>query len=160
MLFKLYPIVAASVSWGQEWRRKWITMFCDNEAVLAMINTKRYACATIMSLLRRLTWQSVTLNVIIKSAHIPGHYNVLADSLSRFRFQEFRRLCSAANVDPIHSLNSLLDSTRIFMAEAIAPSTLKAYSHAWALFNLFCISIYVSVSQCRSPLSALSSSTA
>ena len=81
MLFKLYPIVAASVSWGQEWRRKWITMFCDNEAVLAMINTKRYACATIMSLLRRLTWQSVTLNFIINAEHTPGHYNVLADSL-------------------------------------------------------------------------------
>ena len=59
-----------------------------------------------------------------------------------------------------NSLNSLLDSARIFMARALAPSTLKAYSHAWSLFNLFCISMHASVSQCRSPLSALSSSTA
>ena len=102
-LFELYPIVAASVLWGQAWRRKRITMFCDNEAVVAIINKKRSACPTIMSMLRRLTWQSVTLNFIINAEHIPGHHNSLADSLSRFRFQEFRRLCPAANTDPIIS---------------------------------------------------------
>ena len=78
-------------------------MFCDNEAVAAIINKKQSACPTIMSLLRRLTWQSVTLNFIINAEHIPGHDNVLADSLSRFRFQEFRRLCPAANTDPLLS---------------------------------------------------------
>ena len=35
------------------------------------------------------------------------------------------------------------------MAKAVAPSTLKAYSHALSLFNLFCISMHVSVFQCR-----------
>ena len=101
--FELYPIVAASFLWGQAWRRKLITMSCDNDALVAIINQKRSACPTIMSLLRRLTWQSVTLNFIINAEHIPGHDNVLADSLSRFRFQEFRRLCPAANTDPLLS---------------------------------------------------------
>ena len=31
------------------------------------------------------------------------------------------------------------------MAKALAPSTLKAYSYAWSLFNLFCIFMHVSV---------------
>ena len=43
-----------------------------------------------------------------------------------------------------NGLNSLLDSASIFMAKALAPSTLKAYSYAWSMFNLFCISMHVS----------------
>ena len=101
-LFELYPIVITSVLWGQEWRCKHITMFCDNEAVVAMINKKRSPCPNIMSLLRWLTWQSVTLNFIFNAEHIPGHFNaVVADSLSRFRFQKFRRLCPTVNSDPL-----------------------------------------------------------
>ena len=46
---------------------------------------------------------AVTPNFIINAEHKPGHYNVLADSLSCFSFQELRRLCPAANIDPILS---------------------------------------------------------
>lgn len=99
-LYELYPIVIASVLWGQAWSRKHITMYCDNEAVVSIINKGRSPCQHIMSLLRRLTWQSVLHNFIIKAEHIPGHCNVFAVALSRFRFQEFQRLCPAADKDP------------------------------------------------------------
>lgn len=99
-LYEIYPIVVASVLWGDAWSRKRISLFCDNESVVAIINKGRSSCPLIMSFLRRLTWQSVLHNFIIKAEHIPGHRNVLADALSRFRFQDFRRLCPSADADP------------------------------------------------------------
>ncbi|XP_063055926.1 uncharacterized protein LOC134449746 [Engraulis encrasicolus] len=100
-LFEIYPIVVASMLWGKDWSRKRIVLHCDNEAVVNIINKGRSSCTSIMSLVRRLTWQSVLLNFIITAEHIPGSHNVVADALSRFRFQDFRRLCPAARRDPM-----------------------------------------------------------
>lgn len=99
-LYELYPIVVASVLWGSVWTRKCITMFCDNVATVDIINKGRSHCQAIMSILRRLTWQSVIHNVIFKADQISGRTNNIADALSRFRLQAFRRLCPAANKDP------------------------------------------------------------
>ena len=51
--------------------------------------------------LRRITWLSVTLNFIITARHVPGRINVIADSLSHFKFQMFKSLCPEANPTPI-----------------------------------------------------------
>ncbi|XP_041958640.1 uncharacterized protein LOC121717981 [Alosa sapidissima] len=96
-LFELYPIVVACVLWGTHWSRKRITFFCDNEAVVAIVNKGRSRCPKIMSLLRRLTWHSVIHNFIANAIHVPGYFNVQADALSRLRLQEFHRLCPSAN---------------------------------------------------------------
>ncbi|XP_062383578.1 uncharacterized protein LOC134071030 [Sardina pilchardus] len=96
-LFELYPIVVSCVLWGKEWSRKRILFFCDNEAVVAIINKGRSRCPKIMSLLRRLTWQSVIHNFVVNASHVPGYINVEADALSRLRFQEFQRLCPSAS---------------------------------------------------------------
>ncbi|XP_063059122.1 uncharacterized protein LOC134452589 [Engraulis encrasicolus] len=96
-LFEMYPIVVACVLWGSGWRRKRITFFCDNAAVVAIINKGRSKCPKLMALVRRLTWQSVIGNFVFSAAHVPGHSNVMADSLSRLQLQEFRRLCPSAS---------------------------------------------------------------
>ncbi|KAL1276538.1 hypothetical protein QQF64_036161 [Cirrhinus molitorella] len=85
---------------GSAWSHKRIVIFCDNEAAVSITNNGISRCPTIMSVLRRLIWQSVIHNFIIKAEHIPGYVNTVADSLSRFRLQAFRRLCPAANLDP------------------------------------------------------------
>ena len=41
-----------------------------------------------MSLLRRLTCITVTKDFILRAAHIPGHHDIIADSLSHFRNSE------------------------------------------------------------------------
>lgn len=92
-LYELYPIAVACVLWGSAWSRKRINIF-------AIINKGRSPCLAIMSVLRRIIWQSVAHNFIIKAVHIPGYTNDVADALSRFRFQAFRRLRPTANPDP------------------------------------------------------------
>lgn len=83
---KTYPIATASILWGSAWSRKQKMMYCDNEAVIAIINKGRWHCQAIMSILRRFTWKSAIHNFIIKAEHILGHSNEIADALYRFYF--------------------------------------------------------------------------
>jgi hypothetical protein len=43
-----------------------------------------------MDLVRPLVLQCMKLNTIIRAEHIPGIHNTIADSISRFKMQEFR----------------------------------------------------------------------
>ena len=74
---------------------KRIAVLCVNKAVIVVINKERSSSPEIMQFMRRITWLSVTLN-IITARHVP----VIADSLSRFKFQVFKSLCPEAN--PTH----------------------------------------------------------
>lgn len=86
----------ASLLWADKWTRKNMLVFCDNEATVNIINKGRSSVLFINRFIRRLTWISVMNNFTIKATHVPGLDNKIADSLSRFNFQEFRRLCPGA----------------------------------------------------------------
>ena len=75
-------------------------MLCDNEAVFDIINRGQFSSPDIMLFLRRLTWLSVVHNFIFTARHVPGYTNVIADSLSRFKFQIFHRLFPDASPFP------------------------------------------------------------
>ena len=47
----LYAIVVACSVWGHLWSRKCITFFCDNEAVVREVDTRRCKCPKIMNFL-------------------------------------------------------------------------------------------------------------
>lgn len=100
-LYEIYPVAVACYLWGQSWRRKRIAVLCDNQAVVSIINKGRSHCPLIMSFMRRITWLSVTHNFILTARHVPGHDNVIADSLSRFNFQVFWDLCPYASKRPL-----------------------------------------------------------
>ena len=53
-----------------------------------------------MDLLRHLTLLTLKYNIYIRAKHIPGKYNEIADSLSRFQFQRFRLLAPQADAIP------------------------------------------------------------
>lgn len=56
-LHEIYPIAVASILWGSAWSRKRIIMYCDNEAVVAIINKGRSHCQAIKPILRHLICQ-------------------------------------------------------------------------------------------------------
>lgn len=63
----------------------------DNMAVVYIINKQTSKDPHIMRLVRIFVVACMKYNIISKAVHIQGHKNVLADLLSRFRFQEFRK---------------------------------------------------------------------
>ena len=79
---------------------KRILFHVDNAAVCAIISKGRSRSAPIMNLMRKLTWCLVTNNFVIHALHIPTKKNLIVDSLSRLKFQTFRRLVPSADLSP------------------------------------------------------------
>ena len=99
-LHELFPIVVAAILWGHEWSQRSILIHSDNQGTVDIINKGRSNSPCIMPFLRRLIWTSVTHQFIIRAAHIPGHHNLISDSLSRLSFQKFRQLAPDADLHP------------------------------------------------------------
>lgn len=97
---ELYPIIIAAILWGHEWSKKCILIHSDNAAVVDIINKGRSRSPVITQFLRRLTLISAQKQFIMRAAHIPGYKNAIADSLSRFSFQKFRRLAPESDILP------------------------------------------------------------
>ncbi|XP_042342077.1 uncharacterized protein LOC121942854 [Plectropomus leopardus] len=96
-LYKIYPIIIIATFWGYEWCRKSVLIYSDNLAVVDIINKGCSNSPSIMPFLCQLTWHSFTHQYILCTAHAPGHFNAIADSLSRFSFQKFRSLAPYAD---------------------------------------------------------------
>jgi len=99
-LLELYPIVVAVSLWGGLWSEKKILFHCDNTATVAIIEKGRSPVSLIMMLMRRLTWESLLGNFVIRAIHIPGYRNTVADALSRFQFDKFHTLAPQACPTP------------------------------------------------------------
>ena len=97
---ELYAIVVACSIWGNLWSQKRITFFCDNEAVVRVVNSRRSKCPKIMELVRVLTLTTMQHNFYFFAKHIPGVRNEIADSLSRFQVERFRDLAPWADAQP------------------------------------------------------------
>jgi hypothetical protein len=53
-----------------------------------------------MKLVRRLVVASMKFNMLMNAEHIPWHFNILADLLSRFQIQQFRARALYMNREP------------------------------------------------------------
>jgi hypothetical protein len=97
---ELFPVVVALNIWGYYLRNKKIIFHVDNQAVVYIINKKLSRSPRVMPLVRKLVFACLEFNILLKSEHIPGYLNSLADSLSRCDFQKFRRLYPTADINP------------------------------------------------------------
>lgn len=95
-LSEIYPVAVDCVVWGRYWKCKHISVMCDNQAVVDIINRGRSASRDIMRFMRRIMWSAVTHNFIITARDVTVHDNTLADALSRFKFQVFPQALSGS----------------------------------------------------------------
>ena len=113
---ELLPIVFAVAVWGAQWQGKSILCRCDNEAVVAIINTGTSKDCEAMPLMRCLFFITAKHNLLLTATHFPGSINILADALSRNNLQLFLSLSPQAlpNPDPIPpALIDLLTISRL-----------------------------------------------
>ena len=95
---ELFPIALALRLWGSALRNKRVLFWCDNEAVVSIINRQSSKCSHIMKLVRRFVSLCLRLNIHFKARHVPGVDNGIADALSRFQMDRFRRLAPEADL--------------------------------------------------------------
>ena len=97
---ELFPIVLAAHVWGHSWVKKHVLFRSDNDAVVHILNTRTSRVPCLMRLLRSLLFSAARHSFSFSSQHVPGVSNQLADALSRFHWQEFRRLAPEAQPFP------------------------------------------------------------
>ena len=107
---ELFPVVIAAHLWGSHWSRKHVLFRSDNQSVVAMLTSRTSKVPALMHLLRDLLLSAARWGFSFSSVHVPGIQNNVADAISRFHWQEFRRLAPEAQLNPCPIPQLLLDS--------------------------------------------------
>ena len=106
---ELVPIVIAAAISGRSWEGKTIQAWCDNAAVVHIVNHGSSRNQEAMHLARCLAFIKAKLGVNIVASHIKRVNNVRADALSRNNLVLFRSLHPQALQTPSSILEALLD---------------------------------------------------
>ena len=76
-------VLIALRMWCSLWADKKVTIFCDNHAVVDILDSNRTRDGILGVILREILMIQATFNVQAKVVHIMGENNPIADSLSR-----------------------------------------------------------------------------
>ena len=80
---ELYALAVGVLNWIKIFKNKRIALFCDNEAVVHMINNASSKCKQCMILIRLIVLEGLVWNVKIRAKHVGTKANGKADALSR-----------------------------------------------------------------------------
>ena len=97
---ELYALLATCSTWGHLWSRQRIVVHCDNMTVVECIRSGTSRAPQLMCLLRSLFLVCSQHSFTVCARHVAGHYNAIADALSRARMQVFRQLAPQARQEP------------------------------------------------------------
>ena len=89
---ELFAVTVLVLLWSQFFMNKHICLFCDNQAVVHMINNSSSSCRQCMVLIRKITLKCLQHNVHIFAKYVPTHLNFFADALSRNQMSRFWKL--------------------------------------------------------------------
>ena len=87
----------AAKIWAETWANKQIHVFCDNMAVVEVLNTGKARDSILATCARNIWLISAMFNVQFQFTHISGKQNLLADLLSR-------RTGHSSDKDKLHTL--------------------------------------------------------
>ena len=93
---ELFPIVVGLQMWGALLANSRVVFWSDNQTVVHVVNSQTSKCTDIMKLVRRLVIICLKFNIRFKAQYVPGARNEIADALSRFQMDRFRRLAPDA----------------------------------------------------------------
>ena len=98
---EMLNILVALRTWGLQWKGKALTIHCDNQAVVSILNTGYTRDLTLAAIARNIFMLTAQLNLDIVTLHILGKRNIVADILSRLQ-EGPHQLQKLAQVMPEH----------------------------------------------------------
>ena len=91
-LLELYPLILATELFGQYLANHCIVFMSDNSGVVEIINKTTSRNRAIMKLVRKSVLACLRYNILVRSRHVPGYQNVVADHLSRLQLDKARKV--------------------------------------------------------------------
>ena len=89
---ELFALVTGVVIWSRELKNIRMTVHCDNQSVVQMINTTSSSCPRCMFFIRLLVLKGLIDNRRVYAVYVNTKENSLADSLSRLDLDRFYKL--------------------------------------------------------------------
>ena len=99
---EMLNIVVASKIWASHWKDKKNQIYCDNMAVVQVLNTGKAMDSTLATCVRNIWLIAAMYNIEFLFSHISGHSNTIADLLSHW----------SVTANPMKKLNTLLHNYR------------------------------------------------
>ena len=96
---KLYALTAAVLAWLHRFQNKRIAIFCDNQAVVSMVNNNSSSCKNCMILIRFIVLQCLIHNVKLTAKYVCSKSNEILNSLSRLQTLRFKTLTQHLDMD-------------------------------------------------------------
>ena len=96
---ELFAVAVAIMNWIKFFKNKRILLYCDNQAVVHMINGTTSSCGQCMVLLRLIVLEGLLHNVRISARYVKTKNNGKADALSRLDFKRFHKLTENQNMN-------------------------------------------------------------
>ena len=82
--YEMFNIMVALRTWGCLWSGKTVRIHCDNEAVVTVLSTGKTKDLTLAAIARNIWLTMAEFDICLKTVHISGKDNAIADSLSRW----------------------------------------------------------------------------
>ena len=95
-----FAIIAAACTWGNKWSGRRIVFVTDNKPITQIWDSGTTPTPDTMALVRKLFLIAVRHQFSVAFKHISGHYNAIADAISRFQMHKFRELHPSAAEHP------------------------------------------------------------
>ena len=73
-------------TWGPSWGGKRVSIACDNQAVVSVLNSGRTRVKTLVAMARNIAMVRAKYDIYLNTIHIPAKDNKIADALSRLPF--------------------------------------------------------------------------
>lgn len=105
---ELMAVVTAVVIFSKYLQNRRIVVWCDNQAVMHMLNNATSSCKKCMYLLRIITATQLQHNVRYFARYIDTKANILSNLLSRNRVERFKRLAPKPTADTGERLPQVL----------------------------------------------------
>ena len=106
---ELFAIVAATLTWGHQWKGQRVVFITDNKPITQVWNSGSSSSIPLMSLIRPLYLFAAVTGFSVSFKHIFGAYNPIADALSRFQMTKFRSIMPEAAHFPTQLPKELAD---------------------------------------------------
>ena len=118
-ILEFFSIIICLKLWGKFFCQKRIKIYCDNFAVVTVINSGKSKCEILQMCLRELAFIAAINQFEIRAIHLGSNENRIADHLSRCNLSECHR-------QPFYELTSEYKLT-----ECVVSDELFEFVHTW-----------------------------